>query len=241
MRTQSRLLPVLYTLSLPTCDHNMIVSLRWYTLPWTGWKNWLRRRKAWTTALLEKESIFFCFISHRPITSTWTNVVDFCVELRKGSGRTGPYNVELTVVSNNNKKNIFYTRAAVSLCIVIYCMMCTFRVMIRPIFELSPQMTLISSANKRQQADNHLWGHSMTCRSVINTHTQVVWDMPTFYSSFKYKVIYISYGENTTSGVVLIFRVQMSVYVVTPMAHQENIRTYTCVWQQLVCEHFMTL
>ena len=59
----------------------------------------------------------------------------------------------------------------------------------------------------------------MTCRSVINTPTEVVREIPTFYSSFTSKVIKISYGENTTSGprgsiVQEFFRVKMSGYVV---------------------------
>ena len=72
----------------------------------------------------------FCFICH--ITNTATNAVDFCV--KTGSGRTGPCNVQLTVNNNNNNnKHFIYTRVAVNSCIVMYCMMCTFRVMLRPI------------------------------------------------------------------------------------------------------------
>ena len=53
----------------------------------------------------------------------------------------------------------------------------------------------------------------MTGRSVINPPTEVMRNT----DSFTYKVIYISYGENTTSGVVFfeeIFRIPMSEYVV---------------------------
>ena len=72
-----------------------------------------------------KRAYFFGFIQH--ITNTWTNG-------RTGSGRTGLYNIQLIVVSNINKNNFLYTHAAVYSFIVIYCMMCTFRVMISPIF-----------------------------------------------------------------------------------------------------------
>ena len=39
--------------------------------------------------------------------------------------RTGPFNVQLIVFNNTNI--ILYTLAVVKSCVVIYCMMCTFR------------------------------------------------------------------------------------------------------------------
>ena len=49
-----------------------------------------------------------------------------CLTVKTGSGRPGLYNVQLTVENNNNFKKL-YMRAAVNSCIVIDCMMCTFR------------------------------------------------------------------------------------------------------------------
>ena len=99
------------------------------------------------------------------------------------------------------------------------------------------------SVNKRQQADYNLGGHSKTCRTVINTPTEVVWEIPTFYSLFTYTVIYISYRENTTSGVVLFRRFsgnKCQDMLFRHTAHQQNVRSYTCAWKQLVCEHLIT-
>ena len=53
--------------------------------------------------------------------STGTDLVDFmCLTQQTGNGRQRPYNVQLTVVNNNNKKkNFLSTRAAVNTLIVI--------------------------------------------------------------------------------------------------------------------------
>ena len=57
------------------------------------------RKASQTTALPEEERVFLGFISH--LTNAGTNVVDMCLTEKTGSGRTGPYNVQLTVVNNN--------------------------------------------------------------------------------------------------------------------------------------------
>ena len=61
------------------------------------------------TALPEKEKVFF--LLDYTYNKHWDKCSWFlCLPEKTGSGRTGPYNVQLTVVNNNNKNNIFYIR-----------------------------------------------------------------------------------------------------------------------------------
>jgi hypothetical protein len=67
----------------------------------------------------------------------------------------------------------------------------------------------------------------MTSWSIINMPIQVVWEIQTFYTSLAYTVIYISYGENTTSGVVFFRRFsgyEFQDMLFTHTAHHENSR-----------------
>ena len=81
-------------------------------------REWLRYRR--------KRKYFFCLITH--ITNTGTNVVDFCVYLRKQGveGRDPIMFRLLSIIIITNK--------------ILYDVTCTFRIMIRPIFKRSPWM-----------------------------------------------------------------------------------------------------